>query len=114
MKIKKNSIILVNHCKHFICLSLWLTVPSLLLNTAISINSASAADDIEAKNQNSKLITDKTAKAISLPDTKQVVKVAELAQKVESIPEQKQPEANPQNGNINTDDVNKTQPRVIN
>ncbi|WP_210967727.1 hypothetical protein [Dolichospermum flos-aquae] len=78
MKIKKHSIRLVNYFRHFVYLSLWLTLPSLLLGTTISVNSASAADDMVAANLNNDLITDKTATTTSLADTKRVFTAADL------------------------------------
>jgi hypothetical protein len=47
-------------------LSLWLTLPSLLLGTTISVNSASAADDMVAENLNNEVITDQDKTDISL------------------------------------------------
>jgi hypothetical protein len=94
-------------------LGLSLTLPSFLLTTAISVNFASAADKMVAENQNSQLITDKTAKATSLAEIKLVVKVADLIPKVKSIPEQKQPQLTAQNADSNTDNVNKIRPDVL-
>jgi len=104
---KKHSIIPGNHWKQFIYLGLWLTLPTLFLTTAISANSASAADDIVTENQNSELSADKTAKATSVTDTKQVVAAAELEKTVASVPEQKQPKIIAQTGEGNPDDLNK-------
>jgi len=73
----------------------------------VSINSASAADDIITENQNSESSIDKTAKATSVNDTKQVVAAAELEPKVASVPEQKQSQLIAQTGDGSPDDVNK-------
>ncbi|MFM6080461.1 MAG: hypothetical protein ACKPCI_18455, partial [Dolichospermum sp.] len=89
---KKHSVIPNNNWKQLIYLGLWLTLPTLFLTTAISVNSASAADDIVTENQNSELTIDKTAKATPVTDTKQVVAAAELEKTVASVPEQKQPQ----------------------
>ncbi len=86
MKIKKRSII------H---LGLLLTLPSLLFSTAISINSASAANDVVAANKESELITRKVATA------------AELAPKSEFIFGQKPAQIIAQNADGDTSDVNK-------
>ena len=86
MKIKKRSIVY---------LGLLLTLPSLLFSTAIAVNSASAADDILAANQESELITRKVATA------------AELAPKSESAPDQKPAQVIAQNTDNDTDEVNK-------
>lgn len=107
MKSKKHSVILENNWTQFIYLGLSLTLPSLFLTTAVSINSASAADDIITENKDSESSIDKTAKATSVNDTKQVVAAAELEPKVVSVPEQNQPQLIAQTGEGNPDDVNK-------
>ncbi|MDB9456577.1 hypothetical protein [Dolichospermum circinale] len=107
MNSKKHSVIPENNWRQFIYLGLSLTLPSLFLTTAVSINSASAADDIITENQNSESSIDKTAKATSVNDTKQVVTAAELEKTVPSVPEQKQPQLIAQTGDGNPDDVNK-------
>ncbi|MDB9460380.1 hypothetical protein PN473_18490, partial [Dolichospermum circinale CS-545/17] len=107
MNSKKHSVIPSNNWIQFIYLGLWLTLPTLFLTTAISVNSASAADDIVTENQNSELSIDKTAKATAVTDTKQVVAAAELEKTVASVPEQKQPQLIAQTGDGNPDDVNK-------
>ncbi|MFM6080253.1 MAG: hypothetical protein ACKPCI_17380, partial [Dolichospermum sp.] len=106
---KHNNIIPTSNLTYSIYWSLLLTLPCLLLATAISVNSASAADNMVADNQNSELNTDKTAKAtsVSVNDTKQVVAAAELEQNVVSVPEQKQPQLIAQTADGNPDDVNK-------
>ena len=111
MKIKKHSIRLVNYFRHFVYLSLWLTLPSLLLGTTISVNSASAADDMVAANLNNELITDKTVTTTSLADTKQVFTAADLKPKVESTPGQKQLIA--QNADSDTNDLNKIRQELL-
>ncbi|MDB9488076.1 hypothetical protein PN492_16230 [Dolichospermum circinale CS-537/01] len=107
MSSKKHSVRPGNHWKQLIYLGLWLTLPTLFLTTAISVNSASAADDIVTENQNSELNTDKTAKATPVTDTKQVVAAAELEKTVASVPEQNQPQLIAQTGDGNPDDVDK-------
>ena len=92
---KKYSIIPGNWIQ-FIYLGLWLTLPTLFLTTAISVNSASAANDIVTENQNSELSTDKTAKATSV-----------------SVPEQNQPQLIAQTGDGNPDDVNKIRQELL-
>jgi hypothetical protein len=87
---KKHSVIPGNKWIQFIYLGLSLTLPTLFLTTAISVNSASAADDIVTENQNSELSIDKTAKATPV-----------------SVPEQNQPQLIAQTGEGNPDDVNK-------
>ncbi|MCX5981992.1 MAG: hypothetical protein NTY89_09370 [Nostocales cyanobacterium LacPavin_0920_SED1_MAG_38_18] len=99
MKIKKHSLILINHYKRFCYLGLLLTLPSLLITTIISVNSASAADDIVTENQPSELITDK------------VVTAAQLEPKVESISEQQQLIA--QTADSNPDDINKIRQELL-
>ncbi|MBO1049266.1 MAG: hypothetical protein HEQ10_16735 [Dolichospermum sp. DEX182a] len=111
MKIKKHSIRLVNSFRHFVYLSLWLTLPSLLLGTTISVNSASAADDMVAANLNNELITDQTTTTTSLADTKQVFTAADLKPKVESTPGQKQLIA--QNADSDTNDLNKIRQELL-
>ena len=72
-------------CVRGIYWSLWLNLSILLLNGVMSVNSASAADEIITDNQaldKSTLNTDETAKATYLPDSNQVIAVAELKQKV--------------------------------
>ena len=95
MSSKKYSIIPGNWIQ-FIYLGLWLTLPTLFLTTAISVNSASAANDIVTENQNSELSTDKTAKATSV-----------------SVPEQNQPQLIAQTGDGNPDDVNKIRQELL-
>ncbi|MFO0408834.1 MAG: hypothetical protein ACK50H_01580, partial [Dolichospermum sp.] len=107
MKSKKHSVILENNWTQFIYLGLSLTLPSLFLTTAVSINSASAADDIITENKDSESSIDKTAKATSVNDTKQVVAAAELEPKVVSVPEHNQPQLIAQTGDGSPDDVNK-------
>ena len=107
MNSKKHSVIPESNWTQFIYLGLSLTLPSLFLTTAVSINSASAADDIITENQNSESSIDKTAKATSVNDTKQVVAAAELEPKVASVPEQKQSQLIAQTGGSNSDDLNK-------
>jgi len=68
----------------------------LFLTTAISVNSASAADDIVTENQNSELSIDKTAKATPV-----------------SVPEQNQPQLIAQTGEGNPDDVNKIRQELL-
>lgn len=92
MKIKKRSIVY---------LGLLLTLPSLLFSTAIAVNSASAANDILAANQESELITSKVATA------------AELAPKSESAPEQKPAQVIAQNTDNDTDEVNKIRQELL-
>ena len=93
MKIKKRSIVY---------LGLLLTLPSLLFSTAIAVNSASAANDILAANQESELITSKVATA------------AELAPKSESAPGQKPAQVIAQNTDNDTDDeVNKIRQQLL-
>ncbi|MDD1420629.1 hypothetical protein MEO40_16120 [Dolichospermum sp. ST_sed1] len=87
--------------KNIIHLGLLLTLPSLLFSTAISVNPASAADDIVAANQKSELITHKVATA------------AELEQKVESIPGQKPVQVIAQNADNDTDEVNKIRQELL-
>jgi len=111
LKIKKHSIRLVNYLRHFVYLSLWLTLPSLLLGTTISVNSASAADDMVAANLNNELITDQTTTTTSLADTKQVFTAADLKPKVESTPGQKQLIA--QNADSDTNDLNKIRQELL-
>ena len=111
MKIKKHSIRLVNYFRHFVYLSLWLTLPSLLLGTTISVNSASAADDMVAANLNNELITDQTTTTTSLADTKRVFTAADLKPKVESTPGQKQLIA--QNADSDTNDLNKIRQELL-
>jgi len=98
---KKHSLRLINHYKRLCYLGLLLTLPSLLITTTVSVNSANAADDIIKGNQNSELITD------------QAVKVAQLEPKVESVPDQKQPEPNAQNSDSDLDDVNKIRQELL-
>ena len=107
MNSKKHSVIPSNNWIQFIYLGLWLTLPTLFLTTAISVNAAPAADDIVTENQNSGLSIDKTAKATLVNDTKQVVAAAELEKTVASVPEQKQPQLIAQTGDGNPDDVDK-------
>jgi len=111
LKIKKHSIRLVNYFRHFVYLSLWLTLPSLLLGTTISVNSASAADDMVAANLNNELITDQTTTTTSLADTKRVFTAADLKPKVESTPGQKQLIA--QNADSDTNDLNKIRQELL-
>jgi hypothetical protein len=111
LKIKKHSIRLVDSFRHFVYLSLWLTLPSLLLGTTISVNSASAADDMVAANLNNELITDQTTTTTSLADTKQVFTAADLKPKVESTPGQKQLIA--QNADSDTNDLNKIRQELL-
>ena len=93
MKIKKRSIVY---------LGLLLTLPSLLFSTAIAVNSASAANDIVAANQESELIIRKVATA------------AELAPKSESAPGQKPAQVIAQNTDNDTDDeVNKIRQQLL-
>ena len=92
MKIKRHSIVY---------LGLLLTLPSLLFSTSIAVNSASAADDIVAANQESELITSKVATA------------AELAPKNESAPEQKPAQVIAQNTDNDTDEVNKIRQELL-
>lgn len=113
MNSKKHSVIPENNWTQFIYLGLSLTLPSLFLTTAVSINSASAADDIITENQNSESSIDKTAKATSVNDTKQVVAAAELEPKVASVPEQKQPQLIAQTGEGNPDDLNKIRQELL-
>lgn len=113
MKSKKHSVILVNNWTQFIYLGLCLTLPSLFLITAVSINSASAADDIVAENQNSESSIDKTAKATSVADNKQVVAAAELEPKAASVPEQKQSQLIAQTGDGSPDDLKIRQDLLI-
>ena len=98
---KKHSLILINHYKSFCYLGLLLTLPSLLITTTISVNSASAADDIVTENQPSELITDK------------VVTAAKLEPKVESISEQQQPQLIAQTADSNPDDINKIRQELL-
>ena len=93
---KKHSVIPGNNWIQFIYLGLWLTLPTLFLTTAISVNSASAADDIVTENQNSELSIDKTAKATPV-----------------SVPEQNQPQLIAQTGEGNPDDVNKIRQELL-
>jgi hypothetical protein len=113
LKITKNSLILINYCNRFVYLGLLLTLPSLLFTINTSVNSASAADDIGAKNYNSKLITDKNSKANFLAATKQIFTAAELGQKVESIPGQKQPQLISQNADSDPNNVNKINQELL-
>ncbi|MEY3404412.1 MAG: hypothetical protein RLZZ86_4034, partial [Cyanobacteriota bacterium] len=113
MNSKKHSVIPENNWTQFIYLGLSLTLPSLFLTTAVSINSASAADDIITENQNSESSIDKTAKATSVNDTKQVVTAAELEPKVASVSEQKQPQLIAQTGEGNPDDLNKIRQELL-
>ena len=92
MKIKKRSIVY---------LGLLLTLPSLLFSTAIAVNSASAANDIVAANQESELIIRKVATA------------AELAPKSESAPGQKPAQVIAQNTDNDTDEVNKIRQELL-
>jgi len=78
-----------------------LTLPSLLFSTAIAVNSASAANDIVAANQESELITSKVATA------------AELAPKSESAPGQKPAQVIAQNTDNDTDEVNKIRQELL-
>ena len=96
MSSKKHSVIPGNNWIQFIYLGLWLTLPTLFLTTAISVNSASAADDIVTENQNSELSIDKTAKATPV-----------------SVPEQNQPQLIAQTGEGNPDDVNKIRQELL-
>ncbi|MFM6219093.1 MAG: hypothetical protein ACKPDM_01820, partial [Dolichospermum sp.] len=108
MSSKKHSVIPNNNWKQLIYLGLWLTLPTLFLTTAISVNSASAADDIVTENQNNSATSiDQTTKVTTVNDTKQVVAAAELEQNVVSVPEQKQPQLIAQTADGNPDDVNK-------
>jgi hypothetical protein len=110
---KHYNIIPTSNLTYSIYWSLLLTLPCLLLATAISINSASAADNIVADNQNSELNTDKTAKATPINDSKEVAPDTELEQKVVSVPEQKQPQLIAQTGDGNPDDVNKIRQELL-
>lgn len=94
--------------------SLWLNLSILLLNGVMSVDSASAADEIITDNQaldKSTLNTNETAKATYLPDSNQVIAVAELKQKVisgkqiESIVHQKQPQITSQTNSSEIDDA---------
>ena len=96
MSSKKHSVIPGNKWIQFIYLGLSLTLPTLFLTTAISVNSASAADDIVTENQNSELSIDKTAKATPV-----------------SVPEQNQPQLIAQTGEGNPDDVNKIRQELL-
>ena len=98
---KKHSLILINHYKRFCYLGLLLTLPTSLLTTTISVNSASAADDIVTENQPSELITDK------------VVTAAQLEPKVESISEQQQPQLIAQTADSDPDDINKIRQELL-
>ena len=113
MNSKKHSVIPSNNWIQFIYLGLWLTLPTLFLTTAISVNSASAADDIVTENQNSELSIDKIAKATPVNDTKQVVAAAELEKTVASVPEQNQPQLIAQTGDGNPDDVDKIRQELL-
>ena len=98
---KKHSLILINHYKRFCYLGLLLTLPSLLITTTTSVNSASAADDIVTENQPGELITDK------------VVTAAQLEPKVESISEQQQPQLIAQTADSDPDDINKIRQELL-
>lgn len=95
MKIKLYSLGLFNHCRSFVYLSLFLTL------SAISVNSASAADNMVTENQKSELITD------------QAVTIPESEQKIESISEQQQPQLIAQTEDSNQDDVNKIRQELL-
>lgn len=95
MKIKPYSLSLFNHCRSFVYLSLFLTL------LAISVNSASAADNMVTENQKSELITD------------QAVTIPESEQKIESISEQQQPQLIAQTEDSNQDDVNKIRQELL-
>ena len=95
MKIKLYSLGLFNHCRTFVYLSLLLTL------SAISVNSASAADNMVTENQKSELITD------------QAVTIPESEQKIESISEQQQPQLIAQTEDSNQDDVNKIRQELL-
>lgn len=95
MKIKPYSLSLFNHCRTFVYLSLLLTL------SAISVNSASAADNMVTENQKSELITD------------QAVTIPESEQKIESISEQQQPQLIAQTEDSNQDDVNKIRQELL-
>ncbi|OBQ28288.1 MAG: hypothetical protein AN483_16535 [Aphanizomenon flos-aquae MDT14a] len=84
-----------NHCRSFVYLSLFLTL------SAISVNSASAADNMVTENQKSELITD------------QAVTIPESEQKIESISEQQQPQLIAQTEDSNQDDVNKIRQELL-
>jgi hypothetical protein len=95
LKIKLYSLGLFNHCRSFVYLSLFLTL------SAISVNSASAADNMVTENQKSELITD------------QAVTIPESEQKIESISEQQQPQLIAQTEDSNQDDVNKIRQELL-
>ena len=95
MKIKLYSLSIFNHCRSFVYLSLFLTL------SAISVNSASAADNMVTENQKSELITD------------QAVTIPESEQKIESISEQQQPQLIAQTEDSNQDDVNKIRQELL-
>ena len=95
MKIKLYSLGLFNHCRTFVYLSLLLTL------SAISVNSASAADNMVTENQKSELITDQ---AVTIPASEQ---------KIESISEQQQPQLIAQTEDSNPDDVNKIRQELL-
>jgi hypothetical protein len=95
LKIKLYSLGLFNHCRTFVYLSLLLTL------SAISVNSASAADNMVTENQKSELITD------------QAVTIPESEQKIESISEQQQPQLIAQTEDSNQDDVNKIRQELL-
>ena len=95
MKIKLYSLGLFNHCRTFVYLSLLLTL------SAISVNSASAADNMVTENHKSELITD------------QAVTIPESEQKIESISEQQQPQLIAQTEDSNQDDVNKIRQELL-
>jgi hypothetical protein len=95
LKIKPYSLSLFNHCRTFVYLSLLLTL------SAISVNSASAADNMVTENQKSELITD------------QAVTIPESEQKIESISEQQQPQLIAQTEDSNQDDVNKIRQELL-
>ncbi|MFM6623105.1 MAG: hypothetical protein ACKPH5_13405, partial [Dolichospermum sp.] len=113
MSSKKHSVIPNNNWKQLIYLGLWLTLPTLFLTTAISVNSASAADDIVTENQNNSATSiDQTTKATTVSDSKQLLPSTELEQKVTSVPEQKQSQliAQTQGG---SNDVNKIRQELL-
>lgn len=95
MKIKLYSLSIFNHCRSFVYLSLFLTL------SAISVNSASAADNMVTENHKSELITD------------QAVTIPESEQKIESISEQQQPQLIAQTEDSNQDDVNKIRQELL-
>jgi hypothetical protein len=95
LKIKLYSLSIFNHCRSFVYLSLFLTL------SAISVNSASAADNMVTENQKSELITD------------QAVTIPESEQKIESISEQQQPQLIAQTEDSNQDDVNKIRQELL-